>query len=61
MPAVAELGAVRETEPLEHAPKEEERLKEVVQVFMKSLDKPEKLSVDDAADVAALKLQVTVM
>ena len=55
----AELGEMAEdTTLMEEKKSEDDRIKEVVQIFMKSLDKPEKISVEDAANIAALKMQV---
>ena len=38
---------------------EDERLKDVVKVFMSNIDQPEKLSEEDAVNIAAAKMQVT--
>lgn len=56
---IAELGEIREDASLVEANKSEDhRVQEVVQIFMKSLDRPGKISVEDAANIAALKMQV---
>ena len=57
---LAELGSVGEEGAAltTHSPNEDEKLKDVVQHFMKSLDKPERLSEEDAANIAAIKIQV---
>ncbi|XP_076813296.1 sodium/calcium exchanger 1-like isoform X2 [Clavelina lepadiformis] len=53
-----ELGDVAEDTALMKRPKtEQEKMKDIVQTFMKSLDKPEKLSEEDASNIAALKMQ----
>uniref|UniRef100_F6YY65 Calx-beta domain-containing protein n=1 Tax=Ciona intestinalis TaxID=7719 RepID=F6YY65_CIOIN len=54
-----ELGNVNEDTVLMKRPKsEDDRMQEVVSAFMRSMDKPEKITEEDASNIAALKMQV---
>ncbi|XP_078488536.1 sodium/calcium exchanger 2 isoform X2 [Ciona intestinalis] len=53
-----ELGNVSEDTVLMKRPKsEDDRMQEVVSAFMRSMDKPEKITEEDASNIAALRMQ----
>uniref|UniRef100_H2Z6E7 Calx-beta domain-containing protein n=1 Tax=Ciona savignyi TaxID=51511 RepID=H2Z6E7_CIOSA len=53
-----ELGNIAEDTVLMRRPKsEDDRMNEVVSAFMRSMDKPEQITEEDASNIAALKMQ----
>uniref|UniRef100_H2Z6E5 Calx-beta domain-containing protein n=1 Tax=Ciona savignyi TaxID=51511 RepID=H2Z6E5_CIOSA len=54
-----ELGNIAEDTVLMRRPKsEDDRMNEVVSAFMRSMDKPEQITEEDASNIAALKMQL---
>uniref|UniRef100_H2Z6F1 Calx-beta domain-containing protein n=1 Tax=Ciona savignyi TaxID=51511 RepID=H2Z6F1_CIOSA len=54
-----ELGNIAEDTVLMRRPKsEDDRMNEVVSAFMRSMDKPEQITEEDASNIAALKMQI---